>query len=701
MSIFYIADFEIDLSRSLISKDQQQTQIEPKVLKVLQLLARHQGQVVTHQQIMDEVWSGTEVVPNALQRCIAILRKALEDDAKSPSIIATHPRIGYRLLADVQWQTPVELLPVNTVKPEVQAPSSATKLIPLLTLVLGVLLLSIMISAFWPGKLPSQYTQVQQLTQTDAHESHVLFNPDAEYLVFNRYAGACKSHLWARHNATGKETQLTAQAGYYGATSFTTDGRELVFAAKHNCVQTEIQLALADKEQMCWSLATLDFSQALAAPQQPVFRYQCQAERIEKVKALANHKYAFLQYADGNYQLIQFDDLSKKLSTLYTSDQDYIYHFDYDPKSKRFVVVSRDKALNNILQVIGESGQLSSREPIRLLPQMSRYQTFAANFSPDGQYLLTTSNKQLYRIEFNGQLQPIATPQANLLSAVQHPKQQQLLAVIGNKDIDVAQLSMKSFANSTVDFELNAVPLPFNSFARSTAQDRNARYQPNGDSIGFISDRNGHDQIWLWQNGELSQLNPDSPKQNIHSFSWSPDGKQLAWITNDKLSISNLEGHTQLLRTDKPLYSVLGWYQPNQLLVLLSDPIPNVLYQLDLTSNTLTNLGVNQVENAWVSQDQLLYSTLDGDVYTRPLSKETSQAQLLPELNGKAMVVSDGTIYSVDKQSFELVQYDMQGQKLKTLMPLTGNAWKITDLRNQQLLLSQFIAINQEIVLMR
>lgn len=91
-TIFYITDFQIDLSRSSLIKGDHETQVEPKVLKVLYLLAQRQNEVVTHKEIMQHVWQGSEVVPSALQRCIAILRKELGDDAKSPTIIATHPQ---------------------------------------------------------------------------------------------------------------------------------------------------------------------------------------------------------------------------------------------------------------------------------------------------------------------------------------------------------------------------------------------------------------------------------------------------------------------------------------------------------------------------------------------------------------------------------------------------------------------------------
>jgi len=213
-NIFYIADIKIDISRSVVIRNELHTQIEPKVLQVLLLLAKRQNEVVTHKEIMDHIWQGTEVVPNALQRCIAILRKVLIDNAKSPTIIATHPRIGYRLIAEVRWQPLPDLQIISDKKDVKQHKVNKRKFaIPFSALV--ILMLVVAMNAFWSDSLPNQYTEISQLTQTDAHESHALFSPNAKYIVFNRYAGSCKSHLWARHKDSGKENQLTSQPGFY------------------------------------------------------------------------------------------------------------------------------------------------------------------------------------------------------------------------------------------------------------------------------------------------------------------------------------------------------------------------------------------------------------------------------------------------------------------------------------------------------
>ncbi|MFT5759209.1 MAG: DNA-binding winged helix-turn-helix (wHTH) protein/Tol biopolymer transport system component [Alteromonadaceae bacterium] len=702
-NIFYITDFKIDLSRSVVIKGEHQTQVEPKVLQVLLLLAKRQNEVVTHKEIMGHIWQGAEVVPNALQRCITILRKVLIDDAKAPTIIATHPRIGYRLLAEVRWQSLPDLQAVTDKKNTKQHKSSVGKFaIPLLILVALVLVTT---GVFWTESLPSQYTKIRQLTQTDARETHVLFSPNTKYIVFNRYAGSCQSHLWARHVESGKENRLTAQSGYYGGVSFTGDGRELVFAAKKHCDLSNKKQVKKANNQLCWNIATLDFALSLSTPQMPSFRHQCQAERLETPKSLPNHQYAFLQYNDGFYQLMHYDDLSKELTSIYNSEELYIYHFDYDPLHNRFALISRDNHSNNVLQILDEKGKLLSHEIIELAQGMSRNQYFTASFEPRGEYLLATSTHKLYKIDLNGQLQAVTTPENNLISVAKHPKNNNLLAVKGNKDIDIAQITLGEKTLTQAKSDLNNQKLLFTNLARSTAQERNALYQPNGELLAFISDRSGQDQLWLWRQsqgqGQASQLTFAANQTKIHNFSWSPDGKYLAWVSNDRLTITDLNGKIQVYDTEKPLYSILSWYADNQLLVLLNDPQPRGMYRFDIDKDKLTPYGINQVESAWVHHKQLIYSDVDGEVFTRFLDDENIEIKRLSELNGKALFRNEQFIYSVDQDSFILNQYTLQGQFIKAIIRLEAKAWKVSGLKGNQLLLSQFIAINHDIVMLQ
>jgi hypothetical protein len=135
--------------------------------------------------------------------------------------------------------------------------------------------------------------------------------------------------------------------------------------------------------------------------------------------------------------------------------------------------------------------------------------------------------------------------------------------------------------------------------------------------------------------------------------------------------------------------------------VLLNDPQPGGLYRLDLHQNKLSSFEINQVESAWVHRNQLFYSNIDGEVFTHVLNKENIEITRLPELNGKALFINDPFIYSVDQDSFILNQYNLQGQFIKSITQLEAMAWKVSGLKGNQVLLSQFIAINHDIVVLQ
>jgi adenylate cyclase len=72
--------------------------LEPKMMGVLLCLAQRSGDVVSKEQIVQEVWQGTFVTDDVLIRCVSELRKAFGDNAGKPSFIETIPKRGYRLL---------------------------------------------------------------------------------------------------------------------------------------------------------------------------------------------------------------------------------------------------------------------------------------------------------------------------------------------------------------------------------------------------------------------------------------------------------------------------------------------------------------------------------------------------------------------------------------------------------------------------
>jgi len=88
----------VDLTRRSVTRNGEIVKLTPTEYALLRLLVQHAGRVLTHKQILKEVW-GTEYVNEThyLRVYFAQLRQKLEDDPALPKIIHTEPGVGYRL----------------------------------------------------------------------------------------------------------------------------------------------------------------------------------------------------------------------------------------------------------------------------------------------------------------------------------------------------------------------------------------------------------------------------------------------------------------------------------------------------------------------------------------------------------------------------------------------------------------------------
>ncbi len=99
--ILRLGPWEIDFARRRIAQDSGEIHLTPIEWRLLTLLAKNAGKVVTHGQILREVWGprSTEHT-HYLRVYLAQLRRKLEPDASRPRWLLTEPGVGYRLRPD-------------------------------------------------------------------------------------------------------------------------------------------------------------------------------------------------------------------------------------------------------------------------------------------------------------------------------------------------------------------------------------------------------------------------------------------------------------------------------------------------------------------------------------------------------------------------------------------------------------------------
>jgi two-component system, OmpR family, KDP operon response regulator KdpE len=96
--IFEARGLRVDLASRQVFKDGVEVHLTPLEFKLLQTLVRHAGKVLTHRQLLKEVWGVNAVNQNHYLRVyVTQLRHKLEQDPAQPRLLQTETGVGYRL----------------------------------------------------------------------------------------------------------------------------------------------------------------------------------------------------------------------------------------------------------------------------------------------------------------------------------------------------------------------------------------------------------------------------------------------------------------------------------------------------------------------------------------------------------------------------------------------------------------------------
>jgi two-component system KDP operon response regulator KdpE len=97
-TVICFGDVRADFEKRLITVSGEEVHLTPNEYKLLQVLIKHAGRVVTHRQLLSEVWGPQHTEQSQYLRVyVAQLRRKLERDPARPRHLQTEPGVGYRL----------------------------------------------------------------------------------------------------------------------------------------------------------------------------------------------------------------------------------------------------------------------------------------------------------------------------------------------------------------------------------------------------------------------------------------------------------------------------------------------------------------------------------------------------------------------------------------------------------------------------
>ncbi|MBE6081163.1 response regulator transcription factor [Acidilutibacter cellobiosedens] len=99
-----IGELEIDYSKRRVSLSGRRVHLTPVEYKILSLLSRNAGKVLTHDYIMREVWGLYTNDSHTLRVNMANIRRKLEENPAEPKYILTEVGVGYRMVEELHQE---------------------------------------------------------------------------------------------------------------------------------------------------------------------------------------------------------------------------------------------------------------------------------------------------------------------------------------------------------------------------------------------------------------------------------------------------------------------------------------------------------------------------------------------------------------------------------------------------------------------
>jgi two-component system KDP operon response regulator KdpE len=101
ISVFKSGDLIVDLTARVVTRAGHEIKLTATEYALLRMFVRHAGRVLTHRQILREIWGPkSEEHRQYLRVYVTHLRQKIEADSTRPRLIKTEPGIGYRFESD-------------------------------------------------------------------------------------------------------------------------------------------------------------------------------------------------------------------------------------------------------------------------------------------------------------------------------------------------------------------------------------------------------------------------------------------------------------------------------------------------------------------------------------------------------------------------------------------------------------------------
>ncbi|WP_404396365.1 winged helix-turn-helix domain-containing protein [Pseudoalteromonas phenolica] len=663
--------FTINWQSGELSKQGTVTRLEPRLVAVLKVLFDAQGELVSYEQLQQQVWQDVIVAPNALQRVIAQLRKSLGDTAKQQAIIKTHPKRGYSLVL-VSDSLKGEKLEIEVFEGEALAKQSVTaahqinqRLLnqPIALLVVVSFLIVIFTSIHWIYK-PTTKAEIAQAnlisldTQTE-QLAQVMPLSKTEFIFIDKQAG---NQLVLHNTLNNQREVLLDKANVYGRMVLAKDKQQLRFGQ-----------IIEQNGAKCAELVAVDIKSKALNRLLP-----CQNQFNHTPLFIYDETLLFIK-TDKQWQLELISlELKTQQQTSLLAGQ--IENAFLSPDKTRLAI-----NFNNQLQVFDlKERKLETLSLPKNFDQTLGSSRLALTFSDNGN-LWVALDKSL--VEYSPQGKVISN--TNLASSMQVSEltfiEEQLFALLG-RDNHQVRLSSVTQLNDVVDI------------APSKFTDMQGKFRPDSDEFSLLSNRSGSTQIWLQQGEQLLQL---TQAGKVTDHIWL-DKNRVAYLIENHVWLLNLaeeNSKPKKLELNVPVKQLLQ-ATANALYVQSETELNTSLIAIDLKTNSLSTLFDGPFHWAQVLPDNTLVLN-DSSQLKKVVSGQEQAITALPPLTLQGRYYVKGNeVFLQDKQQ-NVWRYNPKLEQAEIVGSFDENNLFMSDFSQYSLKMlgDNFVKTNNELVM--
>lgn len=523
-SRFYrFEDVKIDVQNLRVTVGSEIRPLEPKSFRLLLFLIENPHRAIPKDEIMAAVWPGSFVSDNSLARAITQIRKALDDDAKSPRFLQTVPTVGYRFLGECIEGDHAETSAAPLAGGLSTGVPGRRRRWMLGAAAVGLGLLAAI--ATWmlvedrvAEPYPLHVVRVAKLTSYPGDERDPAVSPDGSMVAFS-WSGAEGNNydIYVTKPGGQQPLRLTSDPAADDYPAWSLDGSQIAFERrKGSFAEIVVVPPLGGPERVLHNFsrigADLDFSQHPVMSWSPDGRsivYSGQSGPGQKYRLF------LLSVETGAVQAISTPDSNDvgDSSPAFSGDGKFLAFVRYlAPRNGKVMIQPFDSSMTPRGDpfAVKESG-VDPRSPMWLV---------------DGKQMLFGDRAHIFEWDQKKGTTAIYATKGALGGLSLGPKipgsARQLAVAVNDEDVDIWQIPLNAAGMKATG--------PPQVLQRSTENDSHPDYSPDGRMIAFVSARSGSDEVWV------ADADGKNPRQLTHLGAylvsypkWSPDGTKIAF----------------------------------------------------------------------------------------------------------------------------------------------------------------------------